>query len=440
METTALGLQFFLIFVLTLVNAFFSSAEMAIISSNRNKIKLLAEAGDKAAQTLEQLMQDPTSFLSTIQVGITFAGFFSSASAATSVSGVLGSYLAEFNIPYGETIALVVVTLVLAYITLVFGELLPKRIALQKAEPLALFSARPIAFILKAMSPFVWLLTFSTNIFVRLFGFQTDNLDEQVSREEIKSLIEVGQSHGVINDVEKEMMHNIFDFDEVSAREIMTPRPNVYAIDIQEPFAAQLDEIIANQYSRIPVYDTDIDHMIGILYIKDLLSAAREVGFANIDVRSLLHEPFFVPEWKKIDELFKELQAQKKHLALLVDEYGSFSGLVTLEDLIEEVMGEIEDEYDEVEMPIRKIGDQTYLVDGLITLNELNEALELTLPSDEPEFDTLSGFLIYLLGYIPEPNSHAVIRYEQLTWTIQKMEEKRIALVELKIASQIAGE
>lgn len=435
-ESTNLIFQFILIIFLTAVNAFFSSAEMAIISVNRNRIKTLAEEGNKKAKTLEKLIADPTSFLSTIQVGITFAGFFSSAAAATSLSGVFGGYLAQFGIPYGETIALVIVTIILSYITLVFGELLPKRIALQNPEAVALRSAQPIAWFLKGMSPFVKFLTFSTNLFVRALGFKTDDLDEKVSREEIKSLIEVGQSHGVINDVEKEMMHNIFDFDEMTAREIMTPRPNVYAIDINEPFSEYVDELIANQYSRVPVYDEEIDNIIGILYIKDILIAARKVGFEHIAVRELLQPALFVPERKKIDELFKELQAQKKHMAILVDEYGGFSGIVTLEDLIEEVMGEIEDEYDEALVPIRKLNDNTYLLDGLVPVHEVVEELELDLPTDSPDFDTISGFLVHLLGYIPQENSTEVIDYENLTFTIKKIIDKRIAIVELKINNQ----
>ncbi|MGL5531921.1 MAG: hemolysin family protein, partial [Culicoidibacterales bacterium] len=349
------------------------------------------------------------------------------------LSGVLGGYLSTFGIPYGESIALVGVTIILSYITLVFGELLPKRIALQNSEKVALFAATPIAYTLKILSPFVKLLTISTNVFVRIFGFSTQNLDEKVSREEIKSLIEVGQSHGVINDVEKEMMHNIFDFDEMSAREIMTPRPNVYAININEPFSEQLDELIHNQYSRVPVYDDDLDNIIGVLHIKDVLIAARKVGFEQIDLRRILQPALFVPERKKIDELFKELQAQKKHLAILVDEYGGFSGIVTLEDLIEEVMGEIEDEYDEDVVPIRKINETTYILDGLVPVHEVVEALELKLPTDSPDFDTISGFLVHLLGHIPTENSQEVVEYQDLTFTIKKIRDKRIASVELKV-------
>ncbi|MGL5295985.1 MAG: hemolysin family protein [Culicoidibacterales bacterium] len=431
-ESTTLIFQFILIIVLTIVNAFFASAEMAIVSVNRNKIRTLSEKGVKQARILEELLAEPTQFLSTIQVGITFAGFFSSASAATSVSGVFGEYLVQFGIPYGESIALIIVTVALSYITLVFGELLPKRIALQKAEQVALFCAHPIVIMLKIMAPFVKLLTLSTNIFVRILGFNTENLDEKVSREEIKSLIEVGQSHGVINDVEKEMMHNIFDFDEIGAYEIMTPRPNIFAVDIDEPIVIYLDELITNQYSRVPVYEENIDHIIGILYLKDILIAARQVGFEHIDIRNLIHEPLFVPERKKIDELFKELQVKKTHMAILVDEYGSVSGIVTLEDLIEEVMGEIEDEYDENTVIIQRMNDTTYLVDGLISIHDLNEHIEVELPTDSAEYDTLSGFIVHLLGYIPDGLNEESVVYESYTFTVKKVTNKRISLVEIK--------
>ena len=233
--------QIILIVILTLINAFFASAEMAIVSINKNKVKHLAEDGNKKAKLLLKLMEEPTKFLSTIQVGITLAGFFSSASAATGLSGSFAEVLRGIGIPYSEQIALVVVTFILSYITLVFGELFPKRVALQNAEAIAMFSAKPILFVSKLTVPFVKLLSMSTNILIRLVGLKVEGLDEKVSKEEIKSMVEVGQEHGVINETEKEMINSIFEFDDKLAYEVMTPRTNVYLINIESPLNDYID-------------------------------------------------------------------------------------------------------------------------------------------------------------------------------------------------------
>ncbi len=391
--------QLMLIFILTLLNAFFASAEMAIVSLNKNKIKLLSEEGNKKAKLLVKLMDEPTKFLSTIQVGITLAGFFSSASAATGISEDLAQYLSQLNIPYSRQIALVTVTIILSYITLVFGELFPKRIALQKSETIALFSVRPILYVSKITVPFVKLLSASTNILVRLVGLDNEGLDEKVSKEEIKSLVEVGQENGVINEKEKEMINSIFEFDDKLADEVMTPRTEVYLIDIEKPLKEYLDELIEERYSRIPVYEGSIDNIIGILYMKDFLGEARKHGFENVDIRSILHPAYFVPETKNIDDLFKELQAFKKHMAILIDEYGGFSGIVSIEDLIEEVMGNIEDEYDEDEPAIKKIDNDIFIIDGMVSIDDFNDYFNIDIESQD--YDTINGFLIDLLGRIP---------------------------------------
>ena len=233
-EPTSLISQFILIFVLTALNAFFASAEMAIVSVNRNRMKMLADDGNKRATLLVQLLEEPNKFLSTIQVGITLAGFFSSASAATGVSEVVGYYLSQIGVPYAQSVALVVITLLLSYFTLVFGELVPKRIALQKSEQIAMLSVRPIVFVSKLTKPFVKLLSLSTNLLLHLLEINDSDLEEKVSREEIKSLVDAGEEHGVINQIEKEMINSIFDFDDKLAKEVMTPRTEVYMINIEQ--------------------------------------------------------------------------------------------------------------------------------------------------------------------------------------------------------------
>lgn len=416
--------QLFLILILTLLNAFFASAEMAIVSLNKNKLKLLAEEGNKKAELLIKLMEEPTKFLSTIQVGITLAGFFSSASAATGISKDLAGYLNKFNVPYSEQIALIGVTVILAYITLVFGELFPKRVALQRSEAIAMFSVKPILYVSKVTVPFVKLLSASTNILIRLFGFDGEGLDEKVSKEEIKSLVEAGQEHGVINETEKEMINSIFEFDDKLANEVMTPRTEVYLINIDISIDEFLDELIEEKYSRIPVFEGDSDNIIGILYMKDFFIEARKKGFENVDIRSILRPAYFVPETKNIDELFKELQDSKNHMAILIDEYGGFSGIVTIEDLIEEVMGNIEDEYDDDEPDIKKIDNNTFIVNGLLGIDELNDQLHINIDSDE--HDTVSGFLVDLIGRIPEDGEEDIIEHNNIVFKIEEVKEKRI--------------
>ena len=423
--------QFILILLLTLLNAFFASAEMAIVSVNRNRIKMLADDGNKKASLLADLLEEPNKFLSTIQVGITLAGFFSSASAATGISEVIGASLSQLGIPYAQSISLVVITIILSYFTLVFGELVPKRIALQKSEQMAMLSVRPIVFVSKFAKPFVKLLSLSTNLLLRVIGMSDTDLEEKVSREEIKSLVDAGEEYGVINQIEKEMINSIFDFDDKLAKEVMTPRTEVYMINSQLPLS--IEELLEENYSRIPVYEGDIDNIIGVLYLKDFLHEAYQVGFENVNLKKLLHRPYFVPECKNIDQLFKELQKSKKHLAVLIDEYGGFSGIVTIEDLIEEVMGDINDEYDEDEPFIRKIDNDTYIVNGLISIKELNDKLHLNLDEETEDYDTLGGFLINQIDYIPSETEECMVEYENLLFKVQCVKDKRIETVKIHI-------
>lgn len=431
METDPI-LQILFIVVLTAINAFFSAAEMAIVSVNKNKIKMLAEDGNKKAKVLEKLLTEPTKFLSTIQVGITFAGFLSSAAAATGIATQFSVVLQGWNIPYAQNIALIVITLVLSYITLVFGELFPKRVALRNAEKMALASVGTVMFVSKITSPFVKILSMSTNLLIRIVGMDSSDLEEQVSKEEIKSLVEAGQIHGVFNETEKLMINSIFSFDDKLAKEVMTPRIEVFTINADQNVLEYLDEMLEVMYSRIPVYEGDIDNIIGILYMKDFISEAYKVGFENVDVRKIMQQPYFVPERQNIDVLFKELQDAKKHIAILVDEYGGFSGIVTIEDLIEEVMGEIEDEFDNDEPDILKVEDNVYIIKGILHISDLNEELHLNFDEESEEYDTIGGFLINLIKHIPDENE-ADIEFENYIFHIEEVKEKRIEKVRMTI-------
>ena len=428
---------FFLAF-LTLVNAFFSCTEMAVVSVNKNRMGMLAEKGNKKAKLILKLLEEPTNFLSTIQVAITLSGFFASASAATNFSFVVENWLNPFNIPYTKEISLVLVTVVLSFFTLVFGELVPKRVALQRAESIALFSVKIVYLISKIVLPFIKLLSFSTNLVLKILGVNLENIEEKVSEEEIKSLIEVGQRHGVFNETEKEMITSVLSFDNKIAREIMIPRKNVYSINIDTPLTNYLDELLEEKHSRIPVYQGDKDNIVGILYLKDFIVEARKNGFENVNISSIMKKPYFVLENKNIDVLFKEFQKRKIFMAILVDEYGSFVGIVTMEDIIEEVMGNIQDVYDEEDPLLEKLSEYTYLVDGFYSLNDLNSKLGLKIDNDD--FDTVSGFVIDLIGRIPEENEKLQVNYKNLSFQILSVKEKCIDKIKMTISPEMVEE
>ena len=428
MSEGSLLLQIVIIIILTGINAFFSSAEMAIVSLNKNKLKILIEDGNKKAILLDNLLKEPSKFLSTIQVGITLASFFASASAATGLSQFLSEALKPLKIPYSSQISMILITFILSYVTLVFGELIPKRIALRNSENIALSSVGVIVFISTIFSPFVKFLTFSTNLVLTILRMREDNIEEKVSKEELRSLVEVGKEHGVINETEQEMIENIIEFDEKIAREIMIPRTKVFLIDKNISIHELFENKEIEKYSRIPVYENEADNIIGILMVKDLMIEAYKKGFDNIKISDLVQEAYFVPETKNVNELFNEMQLEKKHITILIDEYGGFSGIVTLEDLIEEVMGNIDDEFDDEDLSIHQISKNKYLINGEVSLNGLNDNFHFELESKY--YDTLSGILIENLGYIPEDNENIEpITINGVIFKPQRVRNKKIEKV-----------
>lgn len=424
--------NFILIFILVMVNAFFASAEMAIVSVNKTKVTLLAEDGNKKAKLLLGLIKEPSNFLATIQVGITFAGFFASASAATSISSGLADFFSNLGVPYSSNIALVLITLLISYITLVLGELLPKRIALQNAEKVAMFTVKPVIFISKLTKPFVWLLSASTNLLLKILGIKTEGLEEKVSREEIKSLIELGEEQGALNKTERNMIDGIIQFDDILAKEVMTPRTETFCLDVNSNLKDNIDAILDESYSRIPIYNDDIDNIVGILYMKDIFSNVVNKGLDNISIESIMRKPYMVPETKNIDDLLKELKSTKNHMAILIDEYGGFSGIVTLEDLIEEVIGEISDEYDDNSSKIKKIDDKNYIVDGLVTISDINKYLDLNLQSEI--IDTVGGLVLENLGVVPNGCVDKEITINSIVFKILSLDDKRIDKIQITLS------
>ncbi len=424
--------NFILIFILVMINAFFASAEMAIVSINKTKITLLAEDGNKKAKLLLGLLKEPSNFLATIQVGITFAGFFASASAATSISSGLAEFLSGLGVPYSSNIAILLITLLISYITLVLGELLPKRIALQNTEKVAMFTVKPVIFISKLTKPFVWFLSASTNLLLRILGVKTEGLEEKVSREEIKSLIELGEEQGALNETERNMIDGIIQFDDILAKEVMTPRTETFCLEAKSNLKDNINTILDESYSRIPIYDDDIDNIVGILYMKDIFSNIVSKGLENLSIESIMRKPYMVPETKNIDDLLKELKATKNHMAILIDEYGGFSGIVTLEDLIEEVIGEISDEYDDNSSKIKKLDDKNYIVDGLVTISDINKYLDLNLESEI--IDTVGGLVLESLGVVPNDCIDKEITIDSIIFKILSLDHKRIDKIQITLA------
>ncbi len=426
--------QLILIFVLTLLNAFFAASEIAIVSIDETKIKIKAEGGERKAKLLLKIIKEPSRYLSTIQVGITFAGFFSSASAAVGISNDLGKLLSSVGIPFGEKIAFIGVTLLLSYIMLVFGELVPKRIALQNSEKFAMVAIKPINLFEKLIKPFISFLSFSTNVIIKVFGFSTTQVEKKVTLEEVLSLIYEGQEQGTIDPLKRKRIENVISFNHKVAEEIMTARTNVSMMDIDnpiDPLGDNSDELL--KHSRIPIYEGSVDNIIGILYLKDYLLEACQIGFEDIDIRKIMKSPYFVSQRKNINDLFLELQRTRNQFAVLINEYGGFPGIVTMEDLVEEIIGDVYDEYDQEQPKIEIVDEKTYYAKGDTSIHELNTTLNLKLNDDSKHYDTLGGLLIYLLGYIPKENGELEIEYENLKLNILEIKRQRIYRVKITL-------
>ncbi|MBQ3107051.1 MAG: HlyC/CorC family transporter [Firmicutes bacterium] len=429
----SIPLQLLLIFVLILINAFFAAAEMAIVSVNRNKMKALAAEGKKKAQRVLDFVDEPNSFLSSIQVAITLSGFLASASASMGMADDVGAWLTKLGVPWGTQIGVFLITLILSYFTLVLGELYPKRLAMNHAEKVAMATVGIVNGVRVVTKPIVWFLSVSVKAVMKLTRQKETPDEDAFSEEEVVSMLEAGQESGALDEEGAKMITNIFDFDDTLAYEVMTPRPDVFTIDIQDDPKVYMDELMEMQYTRIPVYEEHRDRILGILNIKDYFIEAKKKGFENVDIRSILRKPFFVPETKNIADLMRELQASKQHIAILIDEYGGFSGIVTLEDIIEEVMGDIDDEYDEAETEITSLEEGTYRIEGSIALEDLNEELGLKLESETSE--TIGGYLLELLGEIPEDgeNLQKEVEDDQCTYVLEVVKDRRIEQVKLTV-------
>lgn len=420
--------------LLIILNAFFAASEIALISLNDNKVKMMAEAGDKKSKMLHNLLAEPSRFLATIQIGITLAGFLASAFAAESFAGRLAHFLYSIGVPISEQwlgkLSVIFITLILSYFTLVLGELVPKRIAMQKAEPIAMVVVMPLTVLSKITSPFVKLLTYSTNVIVRLFGVDPNANDDQVTEEEIRMMVDVGEERGAIQDTEKMMINNIFEFDNKTVSDVMTHRTNIFAIPVDYTLKEVIQMINLEKYSRYPVYNDNIDNIIGILHVKDLLQYMEKGVEADFVLKNIIRLPYFVPTSRIADDLFHDLQKNKVHMAIVIDEYGGTAGIVTIEDLVEEIVGNIFDEHDEEDTEVIQIDENTFLMNGTLNLHDVEKFIDIEFPTEI--YDTLSGFLIGQIGNIPNiQEREQTIEFKGYLFTIEEADEKRIRKIKV---------
>ena len=420
--------QLIILAVLIFLNAFFAASEIAFISLNDTKIEKQAKDGNKKAKQIEKMLKTPSKFLATIQIGITLAGFLSSAFASDTFAEKLAPILFQcmpfFSLGVWKSISIIIITIILSFFTLVFGELVPKRLAMKNYEKIAFGTIGIIRAISIITSPFVKFLTLVTNSISKLFGVG-ENEEESVTEEEIKMMVDQGEEKGTIKEEEKELINNVFEFNDITASEIMKHRKDIFAVDINISNDELMEELSKEEYrySRIPVYDETIDEIKGILYIKDVL---KNIGKKNFKVKNVVKDAYFVSQTRLINEVFKELQKNKMQIAIIIDEYGGTAGLITMEDILEELVGDIYDEYDKEEKEFEKIDENTYIIVGSMPIYDVNKLLNANIP--EGDYDTLSGFLQEKLGRIPE-EENPIIETKEVTYKIEKYEDKRILKV-----------
>lgn len=425
----SLGLQLILLFFLIFINAFFAASEMAIITANDAKIKKLADEGNKKAISLEKLLSKPSNFLAAIQVGVTLSSLFSSAVASESLADRITAAFHGVNVSPSlvKFLSVVIITVLLSYFTLVFGELVPKRIAMKNSEALALRVVGILRGISIIFLPFVELLSHSTNTVAHLFGVNPSDSQNNVTEEEIRMMVDVGEETGAIDESEKEMINNIFEFNDRTAGDIMTHRTEIYAVEDTASLSDIINVVLTEGFSRIPVFKDDLDDIVGIVFAKDLLKFVGMPLDKKFNISEIMRPPLFVPETKRCQELFVELTEQKQHMAVVIDEYGGTAGIVTMEDLLESIVGNIQDEYDNEADEYSVIDDSTYTIEGTTDIEEVERLLDTKLP--EGDYDTLAGLIIDRLGRIPGETEHPSIEIGNFVFTVEHVEEKRIEKV-----------
>jgi putative hemolysin len=426
-----------LVFGLILVGGFFAASEIALITVKRHRLHQLMGEGSRAARAAERLTNDPSRFLATIQIAITFLGFLASAIGAAALSSTLAKPIAlipGLDVASSRGISFVLITLLIALASIIVGELVPKTLALTFADRFALVVARPISWLDRLLRPVVWFVSSVSNVLVRALGGTERPQPGYLSTEELKMLVETGSETGGIEEDEKEMIHGVIELAEKKVHEVMVPRIGIRAVEVDASLDDVLDLIVRAGHSRLPVFEESLDNVVGILYAKDLLPYLKRNGGPpqRIDIRRLVRPPVYVPETKAVDELLHEMQVAKRHIAIVVDEYGGTAGLITLEDVVEEIVGEIQDEYDSEEALVETLdndGEMAFRLDGRVSMDDLRDLFDLSDDEEEDEeaYDTVGGFIVHRVGSIPLPGT--VVPFREVTLTVEAAEPRRVAKV-----------
>jgi putative hemolysin len=395
---------------------------------------IYAKDGKKKALLVQKLLDNETNFLSTIQVGITLAGFFSSATAAGQMSDLFSGWLLSLNIPYADTIAVVVITLLLSVLTLIFGELLPKKIALTSPEKIAMNVAGPINIVRILTIPLVKFLSGSCNLICKLIGLNKYLVEDKVSEEEIISVVEEGVEDGTLDVEKQKMIESVLKFNDLTATDIMTPRIKVFMIDIEEPLSEYLNDIFEQKFTRIPVYKETRDNIIGLIHVRDLMQAIIEKGVENVKIDKVMRKALYVRDMMKINKLFQVMKDTKNQIAILLDEFGGVSGIATMEDIVEEVVGNIYDEYDDEKNFIR-LNDNQYLVNGDTPIQEVNRDLDLEFDEENNNYDTIGGLVLATLDTFPKGGE--VLIFDNIEIVVQKVKNQKIETLRVTINEKI---
>jgi putative hemolysin len=420
-------LQVILIFFLILANGFFAGSELAIISTRKRRIEAMAEGKSKpSARALLELKNDPDRFLSTIQVGITVIGSLASAVGGAAAVKIIEPVISKLSIPYladvAQPVAIILVVAIISYFTLILGELVPKSVAIRFSEKIALAVAGPIRFISRVAGPVVKILTASNHFVLRLLRISTGTDSSFITEEEILSILKEGEEKGLIDETEHELIHSIFDFADSQVRDVMVPHPKIKAVDISWTKDRILNFIVDTGLTRYPVYEVDLDNVLGFIKNKDVLEML--VTAESFDIEKIIHKPYFVPESKLISDLLREMQNERVQLAMVVDEYGDIAGLVTMEDLLEEIVGEIEDEHDDLtNRLVKKYKDGTMIIDGSTSIRDLINLHGMKL-SESEDFETIAGLILSRLQSIPKGGE--VIRHDGYKFTVVNVDKNRI--------------
>lgn len=422
---------FIVMLLLILVNALINMIFSSLTSLNHQKLRDMVDGGDEDAKKVLKLSQDQQRLMQTQNFQDAVLSIITMAYLLLNINSSLKMFLNEES-DFMQIIIMIIMVVVFVVIKRIFANMIPQRIGIRNPYTIAKKTKGFASFILFMNKPFVSLVNKITNLLMAIFGIESKAIEKEVTTEQIKSIVQVGEDQGVLRPLESKMIHSIMEFDDVWAEEIMTARPEVFMIDIKDRDRKYLDEFIKLKHSRIPVYDEDLDNVLGIIYTKDYLLEAIDVGIKSVDIRKLIKPAFFVPEKIETDKLFQQMQKDHIHMAILIDEYGGFSGIVTMEDLVEEIVGDMDDTYDKDLPDIRTSTKGSYIVKGSTSIKDLNDILDIDIDEDDDQYDTVGGFIIDRLGFIPDDGSDNAIVYKGYEFRILYIEETRIKIVRIK--------